>query len=88
MLQCLEWEPTGSFYQKRPVLPNDHSGASIDHSGTSGVIDINFVADMTDPSLPPNPRKAVLYRPSATHLLAVSFQAIILNIMQLTWSVK
>ncbi|KAH9664503.1 RGS domain-containing protein [Citrus sinensis] len=70
MLQCLEWEPTGSFYQKRPVLPNDHSGASIDHSGTSGVIDINFVADMTDPSLPPNPRKAVLYRPSATHLLA------------------
>ncbi|KAL9463962.1 hypothetical protein AB3S75_001711 [Citrus x aurantiifolia] len=71
MLQCLEWEPTGSFYQKRPVLPNDHSGASIDHSGTSGVIDINFVADMTDPSLPPNPRKAVLYRPSATHLLAV-----------------
>lgn len=87
-LQCLEWEPTGSFYQKRPVLPNDHSGASIDHSGTSGVIDINFVADMTDPSLPPNPRKAVLYRPSATHLLAVSFQAITLNIMQLTWSVK
>lgn len=80
MLQCLEWEPTGSFYQKRPVLPNDHSG-------TSGVIDINFVADMTDPSLPPNPRKAVLYRPSATHLLAVSFQAITLNIMQLTWSV-
>lgn len=71
MLQCLEWEPTGSFYQKRPVLPNDHSGASIDHSGTSGVIDINFVADMTDPTLPPNPRKAVLYRPSVTHLLAV-----------------
>ncbi|KAJ4714382.1 Protein SCAI [Melia azedarach] len=71
MLQCLEWEPSGSFYQKRPVLPNDRSGASIDHSGASGVIDINFVADMTDPTLPPNPRKAVLYRPSVTHLLAV-----------------
>ncbi|KAH7566872.1 hypothetical protein JRO89_XS08G0247200 [Xanthoceras sorbifolium] len=71
MMQCLEWEPTGSLYQKRPVVYNDHSGASIDHSGASGVIDLNFAADLTDPTLPPNPRKSVLYRPSVTHLIAV-----------------
>ncbi|GMY11402.1 protein SCAI [Fagus crenata] len=73
MLQSLEWEPSGSFYQKRPVESNgnctsiDHSGAS----GASGLIDINLVADMTDPTLPPNPRKATIYRPSVTHLIAV-----------------
>ncbi|XP_062148452.1 uncharacterized protein LOC133857268 [Alnus glutinosa] len=70
MLQCLEWEPSGSFYQKRPVESNGN-GTSIDHSGASGLIDINLAADMTDPTLPPNPRKAILYRPSVTHLLAV-----------------
>lgn len=74
MLQCLEWEPSGSFYQKRPVEPKEN-GHFNDHSGTSGLIDINLVADMTDPTLPPNPRKAVLYRPSVTHLIAVSFKA-------------
>ncbi|MFS7913812.1 putative protein SCAI [Helianthus anomalus] len=26
---------------------------------------------MMDPSLPPNPKKALLYRPSVTHLLSV-----------------
>ncbi|KAF5480891.1 hypothetical protein F2P56_001597 [Juglans regia] len=70
MLQCLEWEQSGSFYQKRPVESNGN-GTSIDHSGASGVIDINLAVDMTDPTLPPNPRKAILYRPSVTHLIAV-----------------
>ncbi|XP_057492692.1 uncharacterized protein LOC130778206 isoform X1 [Actinidia eriantha] len=70
MLQCLEWEPSGSFYQKHPVESREN-GASVDHSATSGLIDINFVADMTDPTLPPNPRKAILYRPSVTQLIAV-----------------
>ncbi|XP_071692618.1 uncharacterized protein [Rutidosis leptorrhynchoides] len=70
MLQCLEWEPSGSFYQKQPVESHDN-GTSNEQSATSGLIDINLVADMTDPSLPPNPKKAILYRPSATHLLAV-----------------
>lgn len=70
MLQSLEWEPSGSFYQKQPVEPHDN-GATTDQSVTSGLIDINLVADMTDPSLPANPKKAVLYRPSATQLLAV-----------------
>ncbi|PWA55405.1 hypothetical protein CTI12_AA427720 [Artemisia annua] len=70
MLQSLEWEPSGSFYQKQPVESHDN-GATTDQSVTSGLIDINLVADMTDPSLPPNPKKAVLYRPSATQLLAV-----------------
>ena len=75
MLQCLEWEPSGSFYQKHPVESREN-GASVDHSSTSGLIDINFVADMTDPTLPPNPRKAILYRPAVTELIAVSVEAI------------
>ena len=84
MLQCLEWEPSGSFYQKRPVesvyqkrpVESYENGSVTDHSGASGLIDINLAAELTDPTLPPNPRKAVLYRPSVTHLLAVSFEAI------------
>lgn len=71
MLQCLEWEPSGTFYQKYQVESREN-GAYVDHSAVSGLIDINLTADMTDPSLPPNPRKAVLHRPSVTQLLAVS----------------
>ncbi|KAH7859451.1 hypothetical protein Vadar_001230 [Vaccinium darrowii] len=70
MLQCLEWEPSGSFYQKHPVESREN-GVTIDHSATSGLIDINLAADMTDPNLPPNPKKAILYRPSITQLIAV-----------------
>ncbi|XP_043695494.1 protein SCAI-like isoform X2 [Telopea speciosissima] len=69
MLQCLEWEPSGSFFQKRPVeLTNN--GAS-DQSGASGLIDINLAMDMTDPTLAPNPKKTILYRPSVTNLISV-----------------
>lgn len=74
MLQCLEWEPSGSFYQKHPVESREN-GVTIDHSATSGLIDINLAADMTDPNLPPNPKKAILYRPSITQLIAVSIPA-------------
>ncbi|KAB2058164.1 hypothetical protein ES319_A11G215600v1 [Gossypium barbadense] len=70
MLQCLEWEPSGSFYQKHPAEPKEN-GVAVDYSGASGLIDMNLAADMTDPALPPNPRKAILYRPSLTHLIAV-----------------
>ena len=80
MMQCLEWEPSESFYPKRPVesvykkhpVELSENGTVIDHSGASGLIDINLAADLTDPSLPSNPRKAVLYRRSVTYLLAVS----------------
>lgn len=71
MLQCLEWEPSGTFYQKH-LVESRQNGALADHSAASGLIDISLTADMTDPSLPPNPRKAVLQRPSVTQLLAVS----------------
>lgn len=71
MLQCLEWEPSGSFYGKQPVESKQH-GTLADQSVTSGLIDINLVADMTDSTLPPNPKKAILYRPSVPQLLAVS----------------
>ncbi|KAJ6289107.1 hypothetical protein OIU76_024995 [Salix suchowensis] len=55
--------PVESVYQKHPVESNEN-GTVIDHSGAaSGLIDINLAADLTDPTLPPNPRKAVLYRP-------------------------
>lgn len=71
MLQCLEWEPGGSVYQTPAKEPTDN-GAFSDLSGASGLIDINLSADMTDPSLPPNPRKAIIYHPSVSHLIAVS----------------
>ncbi|KAJ9170396.1 hypothetical protein P3X46_018506 [Hevea brasiliensis] len=79
MLQCLEWEPSGSFYQKHPVesvnqtraVESYENGTITDNSGASGLIDINLAADLTDPTLPPNPRKVVLYRPYTTHFLAV-----------------
>ncbi|KAK8673832.1 hypothetical protein V6N13_112142 [Hibiscus sabdariffa] len=70
MMQCLEWEPSGSSYQKHPAEPKEN-GVAVDYSGTSGLIDMNLVADMTDPTLPPNPKKAILYRPSVTHFVAV-----------------
>ncbi|KAL0008288.1 hypothetical protein SO802_009790 [Lithocarpus litseifolius] len=63
MLQCLEWEPSGSFYQS--------SGARIIQNGSSGSSRMNYSQDIADPTLPPNPRKAVLYRPSVTHFIAV-----------------
>ncbi|XP_009771874.1 uncharacterized protein LOC107810537 [Nicotiana tabacum] len=70
MLQCLEWEPSGSFYQRSPVEPREN-GAVTDQSVTSGLIDINLAAEMMDPALPPNPKKAVLYRPSVPLLISV-----------------
>ncbi|KAG0469665.1 hypothetical protein HPP92_016365 [Vanilla planifolia] len=70
MIQCLEWEPSGSFYQVANTESSDN-GACSDQSGASGLIDINLSADMTDPSLPPNPRKAVIYHPSVSHLVMV-----------------
>ncbi|KAJ4721439.1 protein SCAI-like [Melia azedarach] len=63
MLQCLEWEPSGSFYQS--------SNIKIGQNGAPGPSRINYSQDIADPSLPPNPRKAILYRPSVTHFIAV-----------------
>ncbi|XP_047325474.1 protein SCAI [Impatiens glandulifera] len=70
MLQSLEWESSGSFYQKRQIELQENGGLT-DQSLTSGLIDINLAADMADPSLPPNPKKAILYHPSVTQLIAV-----------------
>lgn len=67
MLQCLEWEPSGSFYHS--------SGASVStndpQNGASGPTRINYSQDIADPTLPLNPRKSVLYRPTVTQFLAV-----------------
>ncbi|XP_074263114.1 uncharacterized protein LOC141585933 [Silene latifolia] len=62
MLQSLEWEPSGTFYQ---------SGSSTSQNGSTKGNIINHSQDISDPTLPPNPRKAVLYRPSTTHYMAV-----------------
>lgn len=63
MLQCLEWEPSGSFYQSN-ATKNGQNGSPPSRT--------NYSQEIADPTLPPNPRKAVLYRPSVTHFLAVS----------------
>ncbi|TYJ01852.1 hypothetical protein E1A91_A13G183700v1 [Gossypium mustelinum] len=63
MLQCLEWEPSGSFYLS--------AGGKNGQNGALGSSRINHSQDIADPTLPPNPRKAVLYRPSLTHFIAV-----------------
>ncbi|KAK9062227.1 hypothetical protein SSX86_019413 [Deinandra increscens subsp. villosa] len=70
MLQCLEWEPNEHFYQKQPVTSLGNASLT-SQSFSSGLIDMHIVADMMDPSLPPNPNKAVLYRPSVTKLVSV-----------------
>ncbi|KAF3447575.1 hypothetical protein FNV43_RR12762 [Rhamnella rubrinervis] len=62
MLQCMEWEPSGSFYQSN-ATKNAQNGSPPSRT--------NYSHEISDPTLPPNPRKAVLYRPSVTHFLAV-----------------
>ncbi|CAA6669659.1 unnamed protein product [Spirodela intermedia] len=62
MLQCLEWEPLGSF-----SLTN---GDDANQEGSSHSR-MNPLQDIRDPSLPPNPQKVILYRPSVTHYLVV-----------------
>ncbi|KAL2542098.1 Protein of unknown function (DUF3550/UPF0682) [Abeliophyllum distichum] len=78
MLQCLEWEPGGSLYQTHPIESRENGTPLADHSLTSGLIDMKLVAEMTDPNLPPNPKKAVLYRPSVTQLLNVSAEVLLI----------
>ncbi|KAL3624563.1 hypothetical protein CASFOL_031231 [Castilleja foliolosa] len=68
MLQSLEWEPSGSFYQAS-VAPSSGIGSGASQNGASGTSRVN--QDITDPTLPPNPRKAILFRPSVPHFLAV-----------------
>lgn len=70
MLQCLEWEPSGSFYQS--------SGSKLSQNGATGTGRISYLQDIADPTLPANPRKAILYRPSLTHFIAVSMKIYIL----------
>uniref|UniRef100_A0A5B6YU59 Protein SCAI n=1 Tax=Davidia involucrata TaxID=16924 RepID=A0A5B6YU59_DAVIN len=70
MLQCLEWEPSGTFYQSSGASSSG-MGTNFSQNGVPGLCCINYSQDITDPTLPPNPRKAVLYRTSITHFIAV-----------------
>ncbi|CAN6486658.1 unnamed protein product [Victoria cruziana] len=70
MLQCLEWEPSGSFYRVRDS-EIDKNGKEESPAGGAANTRVMHLEDITDPSLPPNPQKTILYRPSATHFLAV-----------------
>lgn len=70
MMQCLEWEPNNSFYQKEQPEFQENNGLLADQSLTSGLmIDVNLGMNS---NLPPNPKKVVLYRPSVPHLIALS----------------
>ncbi|PWZ13137.1 Protein SCAI [Zea mays] len=69
MLQCLEWEPTGSYQIAAKELTEN--GTVSDQSGPSGLIDIQLSTEISDGSLPSNPQKAIIYHPTAAHLLAV-----------------
>ena len=69
MLQCLEWEPTGSYQIAAKELTEN--GTVSDQSGPSGLIDIHLSAEISDGSLPSNPQKAIIYHPTVSHLLAV-----------------
>ncbi|KAM3357720.1 protein SCAI [Capsicum galapagoense] len=70
ILQCLEWEPSGSFYQTGGFPPSG-VGTGIGQNGAPGPSRVNYSQDISDPTLPPNPRKSILYRPSVTNFLAV-----------------
>ncbi|RWR87323.1 protein SCAI isoform X1 [Cinnamomum micranthum f. kanehirae] len=70
MLQCLEWEPSGSFYQTRGTDISG-SGSNLIQNGGAGPNHATFLQEITDPTLPPNPRKAILYRPAVTHFISV-----------------
>ncbi|KAF8412803.1 hypothetical protein HHK36_000773 [Tetracentron sinense] len=70
MLQCLEWEPSGSFYQTSADSTSG-SGANVGQNGAAGLNRFNYSQDIIDPTLPPNPRKAILYRPFVTNFIAV-----------------
>ncbi|KAL5206603.1 hypothetical protein ABZP36_034812 [Zizania latifolia] len=69
MLQCLEWEPTGSYQIAAKELTEN--GTVSDQSEPSGLIDIHLSAEISDGSLPSNPQKAIIYHPTVSHLLAV-----------------
>lgn len=77
MLQCLEWEPSGSFYQS--------SGSKPGQNGATGTSRISYIQDIADPTLPANPRKAILYRPSLTHFIAVSMKRYMLLSICFHW---
>ncbi|KAJ3692567.1 hypothetical protein LUZ60_011662 [Juncus effusus] len=65
MLQSLEWDPSGSFAQQ-----NDFNN-NINNNNESGAHKSNLSLDLKDHSLPPNPLKTILYRPSVSHFLTV-----------------
>ncbi|KAI3681399.1 hypothetical protein L6452_36194 [Arctium lappa] len=71
MLQSLEWEPSGSFYKSSAITPTVTGTTGGQNGGLSGSSRISYSQEISDPTLPPNPRKAILYRPSITHFLAV-----------------
>lgn len=62
MLQCLEWEPCGSFSL------NISADSSYNGMGSNRV---NIQQDIRDPSLPSNPQKVTLYRPTISYFLVV-----------------
>lgn len=54
------------------MVPPGGAGSGIGQNGAPGPSRFNYSQDISDPTLPPNPRKSILYRPSVTNYLAVS----------------
>nr|CAD1820795.1 unnamed protein product [Ananas comosus var. bracteatus] len=72
-----DWRAYTRYFQNAAVSRVDpcgmfslKSGADGTHSGM-GLNSHNLLQDIRDPSLPLNPRKLILYRPSITHFLMV-----------------
>ncbi|CAM6101476.1 unnamed protein product [Calypogeia fissa] len=70
MLQSLEWEPAGMLYRARSS-ESFCNGTVGPLSGPSAVNKGNLHLQIPDPSLPPNPHKYILYRPTVSSLLLV-----------------
>ncbi|BBN04326.1 hypothetical protein MPTK1_3g03670 [Marchantia polymorpha subsp. ruderalis] len=64
MLQSLEWEPSGTLYRTKTVDTGSASG-----NGPTSLNKGSLQLQIPDPSLPPNPHKYILYRPTVPQLL-------------------
>ncbi|KAL5055155.1 hypothetical protein RYX36_035837 [Vicia faba] len=58
---------------KRNLKLRDAVLSSFHHNenGAAGTGRVSYLQDIADPTLPANPRKSILYRPSLTHFVAV-----------------
>ncbi|CAI7795354.1 unnamed protein product [Closterium sp. NIES-53] len=80
MLQAVEWLPSGFFLPSKQGGVATHGFTATGGAGGGGGEGPRLVGgaeeNVVDPSLPPNPHKYVLHRPSVPHLLMVLATAV------------